>query len=88
MILGILESIRNNKNSNANLSLDVEIQKGDGSFILLMNPALGSFVQSYSDLQNIVVRLHRKNSQIGKSGAILVNGHFDSVPMVLEYRVS
>ena len=44
---------------------------------------LDGFLQSYDGVQNVVVRLSRKDGLQDKS-AILVNAHFDSVPQVFQ----
>lgn len=63
--------------------MEYEVQKVSGTFYLQMG---GGFIQSYDSIQNVVVRLRENNNKQNGTDAILVNCHFDSVPMVSRNR--
>ena len=45
------------------------------------------FIQTYDGIQNIVVRLSANRKNDNDTEAILINCHFDSVPMVSTNRI-
>ena len=59
--------------------MEYELQKVSGTFYLPMGDG---FIQSYDNIQNIVVRLGSKDTNANSTQAILINCHFDSVPQV------
>ena len=64
--------------------MDYELQKVSGSFYLPMGDGL---IQIYDGIQNIVVRLSANSKKNNDTKAILINCHFDSVPMVSTNRI-
>uniref|UniRef100_A0A1Y1MHI6 FXNA-like protease n=2 Tax=Photinus pyralis TaxID=7054 RepID=A0A1Y1MHI6_PHOPY len=56
--------------AHASHTIDFDLQLVSGSFIY-------STISAYSNVQNIVVKLHAKNST---NNSLLVNAHFDSAP--------
>ena len=64
--------------------MDYELQKVSGSFYLPMGDG---FIQTYDGIQNIVVRLSSNSKKENDTKAILINCHFDSVPMVSKKRI-
>ena len=55
------------------------MQKVSGTFYLPMGDG---FIQTYDNIQNVVVRLSENSKKQNDTEAILVNCHFDSVPQV------
>ena len=64
--------------------MEYELQKVSGSFYLPMGDG---FIQTYDGIQNIVVRLSANSNKKKDTKAILINCHFDSVPMVSMNRI-
>ena len=62
--------------------MEYEVQKVSGTFYLPMGDG---FIQTYDNIQNIVVRLGSKANTQNDTHAILINCHFDSVPQVRRY---
>ena len=62
--------------------MEYEVQKVSGTFYLPMGDG---FIQTYDNIQNVVVRLGSKANNQNDTHAILINCHFDSVPQVKRY---
>lgn len=59
------------------LDIDTEIQKGDGAFHELWQDF--SCIDVYENIQNVIVKLSVKGNK--NENWILLNSHFDTVPM-------
>lgn len=61
--------------ANRNQKIEVDLQVVSGSYFLQYKPH--GTINTYANIQNVVVRLKSNNSSLG---AILLNSHFDTVP--------
>uniref|UniRef100_A0A336M4B8 FXNA-like protease n=1 Tax=Culicoides sonorensis TaxID=179676 RepID=A0A336M4B8_CULSO len=59
------------------LDLEIQVQKGSGSFHELWQQY--SSINVYENVQNVIVKL--SNRKINNNNWILINSHFDAVPM-------
>lgn len=75
-MLKTVESIKSQMHNSLDISFEVQV--GDGEFHELWQQF--SVINVYEDLQNVIVKLFVKEN-VNNDNWILLNSHFDSVPM-------
>lgn len=63
--------------AHRNQKIEVDVQKVSGAFFIDFRPH--GAISTYSQIQNIVVKLHGSNGD-EQQGSLLLNSHFDTVP--------